>query len=239
MDVPSNIAGLGSLADLVFAKSFWYIKAVKNADKDVASFSSEIQGLAGILHSLYLVASHLDDENYDRSARVHHLHSCYETLEKARTRLQEAFPETNKKSCAASSLAKLKWPFSIPETKGIIADIHRHKLILNLALSVDNLSSLLTVLGRQAVLQDGINGIKRDLRKRWDQEDRAAYTRDRRKTLEFFGKVDPQYNHDLSLRLRHPGTGLWSVLISSSIPCVNIRLLNCNVYALHAVTKQC
>src|SRR6201999_1793183 len=95
MDVASSIAGLVQLADLVFGKIFWYIKAVKAAEKEIQSFLVEVRTLSGILHSLYLVACQLDDEEYDRSLRIHHIYYCHETLDRVKKRLQKAFPDTD------------------------------------------------------------------------------------------------------------------------------------------------
>ena len=78
-----------------------------------------------------------------------------------------------------------------------------------MALAVDNLTSLLAALGRQTVISDGLEEFREDVRKRWDKEDRLAMDQSRWKVLGFFGKVNPQQNHDMSLRLHHPGTGLW------------------------------
>jgi hypothetical protein len=212
MDVASSIAGLVALTDLVFTKVFWYLKRVKNAEKEVTAFSTEIKTLYGILHSLHLVAFQLEGEQYDRSIRVHHVHYCYETLEGVKIRLQKAFPDTDKNSSAKLLLHKLKWPFSISETKDLIANLQRHKSTLTLALSADNLSALLRALENQNQIQDGINEITEignEMTKRWAREDRIAMTSHQRKVLSFFCKVDPQTSHDIALSLRHPGTGVW------------------------------
>lgn len=111
MDVASGIAGLVALADLVFSKIFWYVKAVKNAEGDVKAFSTEVRTLSGILHSLHLVARQLEGEDYDHAIRVHHVYYCHEVLERIKDRLQKAFPHTEKASSGKAFLSKLKWPF--------------------------------------------------------------------------------------------------------------------------------
>src|ERR1700742_3893668 len=98
MDVASSIPGLIALADLVFCRVFAYIKAVKNADREISTFSVEMRTLSGILHSLHLVACQLEDGDYDRSMRVHHVYYCHETLEKVKKRLQNAFPDGDENS---------------------------------------------------------------------------------------------------------------------------------------------
>jgi hypothetical protein len=209
MDVASSIAGLIALTDLVFCRVFAYIKAVKNADREISTFSVEILTLSGILHSLHLVTCRLEDGDYDRSLRVHHVYYCHETLEKVKKRLQKAFPDGDENSRQKTLLNKLKWPFSAGETKDLVAEIQRHKATLTLALSADSLSSLLTALGRQEAIENGLRDIRQELRKRWDQETSAGLSSERKMALQFFCRVDAQSNHDMSLNLRHPGTGLW------------------------------
>jgi Fungal N-terminal domain of STAND proteins/NACHT domain len=209
MDIASNIAGLIGLADLIFRKVFWYIKTVKNAEKEIQSFSNEINTLSGILHSLHLTARQLDGEDFDRSLRAHHIYFCQRTLESISAKLEKAFPLPEKAITVKSTFRKLSWPFSSNETKEFIAELQRHKSTFNLGLSVDNLSSLLKVLSQQDTIQDGIDDIKTQLRQRWDLETRISLTKQRAEVLRFFCPVDPQLNHDISLKLRHPGTGLW------------------------------
>jgi hypothetical protein len=221
MDVASSIAGLVALADLVFGKIFWYIKAVKGAEREIVSFSTEVQSLSGILHRVHLIARQLDDECHDHTIRVHHVYYCYETLEKVKDRLQKAFPHAfDKSSSQAASfssrdhrgalfIGKLKWPFTASETRDLIADVQRHKSTLTLALSVDSLSSLLEALGRQEDIQTSIDGLKYDLSKRWDQEAATSKNREHQEVLRFFCDVDPLQSHEMNLKLRHPGTGIW------------------------------
>jgi Cdc6-like AAA superfamily ATPase len=209
MDVTSNIAGLVGLADIVFGKVFRYLKAVKNAEKEVCSLSTEIKTLSGILHSLHLVACQLEGEDFDRSIQIHHIYFCHRTLETIKNKLDKAFPPSEKTAFGKAVLRKLAWPFSSPETKELIADLERHKSTFNLALSVDNLSALLKALSQQDAIRDGISDVKAMLQQRWDLETRISLTEDCSKMLRFFCRVDPQRNHDMSLKLRHPGTGLW------------------------------
>ena len=224
MDVAAGIAGLIALADLVFGKVFWYIKTAKNAEKDVTDFSTEVRNLSGILHSLHLVACQLEGEEYDQAFRVHHIYYCHETLEIIKNRLQKAFPQDRKATPGKTLVSKLKWPYSMSETKELISEIQRHKSTLSLALSADTLSGLLKALGRQEQIVDGVEEIKREMRKRWDREDRAALSQYHQKVLAFFSKVDPHRNHDTALKLRQPGTGIWYDSLYTQDECVAYAL---------------
>jgi len=214
MEVAAGIAGLIALADMVFGKVFWYTKATKSAEKDVKSLLAEIRDLSGILHSLHLVARQLEPETYDRTIRVHHIHYCHEKLESIKARLQKAFPTEDSPSTGKILLRKLKWPFSAIETQSLVEDIQRQKETLSLALSTDNLSSLLKALSRQAEIGNDVKQIKQNLERRWIQEDLQNMAEYQRKVLEFFTTVNPQRNYDTAQELRHPGTGLWWVFLS-------------------------
>lgn len=189
---------------------------MNNADKEAASFTAEIRDLPGILHNLHLLTSLLEDETYDSSIRVYHLHSCYTTLEKVNKRLSKEVPEISSEPPRRISLAKLKWPFTSLETKELIAEIQRHKATLTLALSVDNLTALLGALGRQTDMAEGLGKFQKDTRKRWDKKDRVAMDQDRWNVLEFFSKVNPLQKHSMSLQLHHPGRTVVSVIFFNS-----------------------
>ncbi|KAF2260870.1 ankyrin [Lojkania enalia] len=191
MDVAAGIAGLIALAGLVFGKIFWYIKTTKSAEKDVSAFLREIRDLCGILHSLHLIACQLEGEQSDNTIQVHHVYYCYEALQSIKNKLQKASPQEKGASTGANLLGKLKWPFSASETKELIDDIQRHN--------------------RQEVIENSVHDIRGDMRKRWDQRDRLALSAYQQKVLAFFPKVNPQQNHEMGLKLRQPGTGLWYV----------------------------
>ena len=204
MEVASGIAGLVALTDLLFGKIFWYVKTVKNAPREIAALSTEIRTLSGVLHSLSLVATQLEGENYDTSLRAHHIYYCHETLENIKFRLQKFLGSNGR-----ALLTKLKWPFSITETKEVINDIQKHKSTLTLALSADSMSALLTSLSRQSDGEEKAEKFRWDMRKRWELEDRVTMSAYNRRILAFFSSVDLVPIHDMNLKLRHPGTGLW------------------------------
>jgi Cdc6-like AAA superfamily ATPase len=51
--------------------------------------------------------------------------------------------------------------------------------------------------------------MKSSLEARWAVETRISLDRERQNILSFFEKIDPSPNHETSLKLRHPLTGLW------------------------------
>ena len=209
MEVASGIAGLVALTDLLFGKIFWYVKTVKNAPREIAALSTEIRTLSGVLHSLSLVAAQLEGEDYDTSLRAHHVYYCHETLENIKSRLQKFLTAAEPESKGKALLTKLKWPFSITETKEVINDIQKHKSTLSLALSADSMSALLTSLSRQSDGEEKAEKFRWDMRKRWEMEDRVTMSAYHRRILAFFTRVDHLSIHEINLKLRHPGTCLW------------------------------
>ena len=75
-----------TLADVVFCRLYKYVQEVKGASKDISALSSEISALYGILSSLKLVSDQLQGEVVESAIRVHHIESCYKTLEKVKSR---------------------------------------------------------------------------------------------------------------------------------------------------------
>lgn len=209
LSAAGSIAGLVAIADVVFSRTFRYAKAVKVAAKDIEKLASEIGSLSGVLHSLSLVASELEGRTVDPNLRLHHINSCRETLTKIQRKLERNDPTKAKDHLLEAALRSLKWPFSSSETKELLAEVGRHKATIGIALSADNMAALLRALSRQDELADDIQDIKSKLEARWAVETRIALDKERQEILHFFEKTDPFSNHETSLKLRHPLTGLW------------------------------
>lgn len=209
MEAAASIAGLVALTDLVFRRTSSFVKHAKGAEGEIKTLQAEIRDLAGILKSLELVLEQFDGESDARcSMRLHLVRSCHETLEKIRTRLQEAAPP-NQATNHGKLLKKLKWPYSLSETMELVDQISRHKLTITTALSADSLSQLVNVLGGQENIEKEIVELGDRLQKRWDQEDLIALSETRKKILDTYTKGEPYQQHYASLQLRHPETGRW------------------------------
>jgi NACHT domain len=205
----TSISGLVSIADTVFIRTYRYVKLVKKAEKDIAELATGIRSLSGLLHGLSLVLSELEEERSETNFRLHHINSCRATLTKIQTRLDNYDPDTVAESKSDKLARSLKWPFSAPETKELIADVGRHMSTINVALSADSLSAILQVLSKQDALAAEVQDIKKELRSRWAMETHIALGKERLEILNFFGKIDPTSYQKSNLDLRHPLTGLW------------------------------
>ena len=106
---------------------------------------------------------------------------------------------------------KLRWPFKTSEVKSLMSDIERHKTTLGLALEADGVAGLLQVLSGQKDLSTSIEDIKTELRLKREIDVRVMLNEERYNILETFGRIDPGRSHDMSRKLRHPGTGMWLI----------------------------
>ncbi|KAF6222560.1 hypothetical protein HO133_000605 [Letharia lupina] len=209
LSVSASISGLITLADIVFRRTYKYVKAVKKAPKEISALSAEIGALYGILSNLQLVSRQLEDETFESTTRVHHIHSCYQTLEHVKSILDRDDTSSLGGQRLETLKRKLRWPFTSSEVKDLITEIERHKTTLGLALNVDCMSGLLKALSRQDQFLDTIEGMRTELKERHEAETRIAINNERQEILKSFAKVDSRSNHDMSRKLRSPGTGLW------------------------------
>ncbi len=209
LSVSASISGLVTLADIVFRRTYKYVKAVKKASKEISSLSAEIGTLYGILSNLQLVSHQLEDETFETTTRIHHVHACYQTLEHVESILNRDDTSSIRDQRLETIKRKLRWPFTSSEVKDLIVEIERHKTTLGLALNVDSMSGLLQALSKQDQLRNTIEGMRTELKERHEAETRIAINKERIEILNSFAKVDPRSNHNMSQKLRSLGTGLW------------------------------
>lgn len=209
LSVSASIAGLLTLTDIVFRRAYKYVKAVKSAQKDISALSAEIGSLYGILSNLHLVACQLEGESFELATRTHHVHSCYQTLERVRSILDKDEASSLGDQRLETLKNKLRWPFKSPEVKELIGEIERHKATLGLALNVDCMSGLLKALSKNDEVLSTIEGMRTELKERHEAATRIAINEERERILKTFAKVDSRSNHAMSRKLRSPGTGLW------------------------------
>ena len=207
LSVSASIAGLVTITDAVLSRTFRYVKAVKGAPNELSALASAMGALSGILHNLSLVAFQLEGEPFDTTIQANHIHSCLQTLDKVKKILDKLDSSTGGHSM--KPIQRLSWPFSVSEAKDLCIEVEGHKTTLSLALTADGLSGLLRALSKQKDLQSGIHGIKSELQQKREIETCIAISKERRKVLDWIQPYDPCQNHEMSLRLRHPGTGLW------------------------------
>ncbi|KAK7529986.1 ankyrin repeat-containing domain protein [Phyllosticta citribraziliensis] len=217
LSVSASVAGLVSLADVVFSKVFRYAKAVKDAESDIALLAEKTQALSGVLHSLFRLSLELDDQDARREIRHRHFESCGRILQRIKQALEGREPSA-KNGLANSIKIKLSWPFSSSETKKLVDQISGLHTEISQSMNADSMHRLLQSLSTQTEIRnelgkinDEIEKLNSETKRRWEFETRISMDDHRRKVLDFFGSVDPSSNHDTSLKLRHPLTGLWLI----------------------------
>ncbi|KAI2601749.1 ankyrin [Hypoxylon sp. NC1633] len=202
LSIAASIAGLITLVDMVFSGLKKYSNSAKNAPKEIEDLAKEINRLGGALNSLSRLARSFDNEAIDNSKfRMHHIESCSEILLDLDKKLKKLEGTSFKK--------RLVWPFSSDRIKEMLEDLARHQTSIDLALSANSLDFLLRSLALQEDNQKTTSEILAKIEETRELTGRIHRDGDRDKVLSFFLKYNPQQNHIMSLKLRHPRTGLW------------------------------
>jgi hypothetical protein len=209
LSIAASAAGLVSIADTIFTRIYRYAKGVKGAAKEIEELAAGIRTLSEILHGLQLVLSQYDDDLSDSNLRLHHLNSCRETLLKIQRKIDSNDSQISNRSKFEVTIQKLKWPFSGAEVKALLSEVERHKATINVAMTGDSLATILRGLSRQDRMAEDIRSLRESQEGRWAMETHIAITKQRKKILEFFGKVDHVAAQRTNLKLHHPLTGLW------------------------------
>jgi hypothetical protein len=211
LGMAASVAGIISLADVVFRTVYKYYKGAKDAKGDIHALAEEINGLSAVLRSLQALASELEAEGdaFDPTLRNHYLSHCKATLDRVEKRVKKGLDNFSAKSSKLDGFVRqLKWPFSSSETKEIMAELSRHKHTITVALSADSMRKLQLCLSKVDELAKGTSAIGEAV-KRIDINTQIAVDYRKEKVLDFFMRVSPQPNLEMSIKLRHSMTGLW------------------------------
>ncbi|KAK6815725.1 hypothetical protein PG987_016491 [Apiospora arundinis] len=198
LSIASGIAGLLALTDIVFDRLIKYGKSVKNAEKEIRQLADEVNLLGGTLNSLARLADSVETKKFDSKLRTHHIEACNNTLAEINMALKKHDSSTAKRNSM--------WPFTSRHVADLTKDLSRHKGTITLALSANSMEAMLQLLGQDQVHTAEIVAAVKDNTK---ITSRIREDLERRKVLDYYLKLNPQSNYDMSLRLRHPGTGLW------------------------------
>lgn len=210
LSITGSIVGLITLADTVFRLVFKYVRSAANAKKDIKLLADEIQTLAGVLQSLRLLVSGLEAEGhpFDPTIRLHHLGFLNSILNRLQERAEKAYEKFKNGSKSQQIRQQLKWPFSTGETKELLEDLIRHKTTISLALSADSLRKIQICLTEQKEQRQTLSSIETTI-KRLEIHTQITLSEAKKTVLDFFMKVSPQPNLEISVKLREPTTGLW------------------------------
>lgn len=195
LSIAASIAGLISLADVVFVRLVKFGRSAKNAEKEIQDLSKEINLLGGALNSLARLARALQEGDFDTNFRMHNIEDCSDTLKEMNQKLEKW------ESSSSLTKQKLMWPFTGGRVKDWLDELSRHKANINLALSANSLDAMLRLLSQENAHATEILAEIKETRK---ITSRIHQDSERQKVLEFFLKYNPQQNYDTSMHLRHP-----------------------------------
>ncbi|KAI0383992.1 ankyrin [Hypomontagnella monticulosa] len=202
LSISASIAGLVTLADIVFFRCMKYAKSMKNAADETQKLAKEINTLSGALHCLSRLAHSFDNEPISNSAfRMHHIDECNDTL----LRMKKELDDFDKNSLRKRVL----WPFSSRRVNELLEDITRHREIVSSALSATSMDVLLRSVARKEDVEKSASEIQSNIEKTREIASRIRRDNEREKILDFFLKHNPQESYEMSKKLRHPRTGLW------------------------------
>ncbi|KAF4339492.1 hypothetical protein FBEOM_6613 [Fusarium beomiforme] len=209
LSLAASIAGLISLADLVFKTTYKFVRAAKDAKDEIQSLVDEVNNLASVLRRLEALTSDLEDEgqSFDPTLRNHYLNHCYKTFNRIELRVKKA-SESFKKSKLDSIVRQLKWPFSSSETKELLAELSRHKETISVALLADSMRKIQTSLSKSDEIDKKVTALG-EVARRIEINTTIAINDRKKRILDHFMKANPQPALQTSIRLRHSMTGLW------------------------------
>ncbi|KAK3987502.1 hypothetical protein QBC44DRAFT_294939 [Cladorrhinum sp. PSN332] len=216
LGVVASVGALIDVADRAYKVVFRYFPAVKNSREDVQRLITEIRTLCGVLHSLKLFATSLEDgvlvESDAKALRMHHVESCYHALSKIRADLEKYEDDLNGKNKLKRLHRSLTWPFNEEGTTKLLERVNADKQTINLAMTVDTTNALLRKLSRHH--QDSTRQmaeIRCDVQKTLQITRRVHISSKRRQVLEFFNRSEPQASElfETSVARKFPMTGLW------------------------------
>ncbi|TVY21838.1 Serine/threonine-protein phosphatase 6 regulatory ankyrin repeat subunit C [Lachnellula arida] len=209
LSISASIAGLITITNAIVTSGFKYLSEFKHSDETIKALFHEVNLLSGTLHSLQHVATRLEHEqsNLSHTTRIHHINACDNTLRKVEAQLETVAAKRN--TATARTRQRVLWPLSKAETKSLFLEVERHKTSLGLALSVDEMSALLTVLASQDVMQNGITRISEELQSHRTVRDEKSLSKRRQKIIQSLKTIDYDQYQLSNVRLRQAGTGGW------------------------------
>ncbi|OTA82273.1 hypothetical protein M434DRAFT_37202 [Hypoxylon sp. CO27-5] len=209
LSMSASIAGLISIADLVFKAVYKYARAAKNAKDDINSLAEEINSLSNLLRSLQALALDLEAEGgvFEPTLRNHYFNQCRKTMESIEKRVKKANDRSNR-SKAGSIIQQLKWPFTVTETRELLTELSRHKETINIALSAESMQNLQLCLSKIDGIGKQASSI-RDIVRKIEINTQITVDKNKKRVLDYFMKNSPQGTLRKCINDRHPMTGLW------------------------------
>ncbi|KAK6067202.1 ankyrin repeat protein [Seiridium cupressi] len=123
LSIAASIAGVITLADVVFTRLIKYTKQAKEAEQEIKALAAEINLISGSLSSLSRLARALSDESFDPTLRIEHIAGCHNVLSRMEEKLRKAEGDLAKPDQLSRVQRKLKWPFSAARMEELHRDL--------------------------------------------------------------------------------------------------------------------
>ena len=211
ISISASIGGLITLADVVFSRTYKYVRAAKNAQQEISALSSELSALYGILGSVGSISHQLEGEVFETTTRLLHISACQKTLEDVRRILNRDSTSSIQDKPLESLKPRLHWPFKASEVKSLMKELERHKATFGLALNADGVTGLFRILSGQQHMNASLQDIHNELRRKREIDARVTLDKESQDILKTFGSIDHRRSHDMGRKLRYAGTGLWLI----------------------------
>ncbi|KAI0400817.1 hypothetical protein F4802DRAFT_471512 [Xylaria palmicola] len=207
LSVTASIAGIVTLVNAVFRGVYKYYQTASNTSKEIKELVDQLRSFAGILYSLQLLASALEQSGTCAALRMNHILDATELLAEIQARLNK--PITKVGGSKVDQIQQsLKWPFTKSRTRELSDNLVQQQQIICLALQADSLDNLVRLLSNDKDIKKQLSSVQAGV-ENLQMLTRVEVTAERQRILDFFLKVNPQSNLDTSRKLRHPGTGTW------------------------------
>ncbi|KAL2273080.1 hypothetical protein FJTKL_05600 [Diaporthe vaccinii] len=209
-----SIAGLVQVSAGVYLTISKFYREAKEARSTISALATQTSNLSGVLQSLKLLASSplFDDVGVSLpDFRETYIESCSTTLYRIKRKLETAEHDFESGSHKKLITRSLKWPFASQETNDLIAELSRHREVLQLALSANTMSHMLQCLANTNTIAKSIDVIERRLDRKESIDARAELTARRKEIMKFFLKVNPEDHLQDCRKRRQPSTGKWLI----------------------------
>ncbi|TDZ24444.1 Vegetative incompatibility protein HET-E-1 [Colletotrichum orbiculare MAFF 240422] len=216
LSISASIAGLVSLADLVFRQTKKYVKSARGSYKEVNDLYREVQGLSNVLHKLSLVAFDLELEAtegatipFETAIDPSCIRECDLLLGRLRKGLSDTKSDLGSSSAFNRLQALLKWPFSSTETRELLDDVRRQKQVIDTAIAADSLGKMRSILSNQEKISAEMSDIQTAAQQILDNQAQVFADKQKKAVFDFFSKIDHRAEFEKNKRLRHSQTSLW------------------------------
>ena len=204
LSITASVAGIISLAGVVFTRIYKYANAAGSAQKDVRDLAEEVKTIRDLLRALSSLAAKLDATTITTTFNLSYVESCQETLQRIEDGLSKAQADFEKSKVRIVQ-RKLKWPFTATETRGLLNNLARQKGNIGLSLGTDCVSLLLSELTRLNQLETAVTQISSGLQNMSAgvqnvlNNARLIDPYFKRVVTGFFMEVDARAHHDMNL----------------------------------------